>query len=388
MTEIDRVFELMHGANRSFRTVRAIIRVWRDEEVHQRAFERHFEQMQQDQGGRSGISVMVGVSESGESEPKETEETLRLWIEQPWRRREETEGRSSRLTVSDGEKTWSYAPEWGAMEHEDVGDAGGEASFLFEPAGLLPGLALKALEETQWVGRPVIRVRARPHARVHDTFLSHAPGADEHELLVDAERGVLLRTTSHFEGSVFAITEVTEIAFDEVLDPKIFTFEPPEGETIRRPEDLGMDHDVTIEQAAERASFRVWVASDLPRAEGTRFRPDWEVEVLYQPGLERPRMPEMVVMFCHHDTLGSVTIHERAAETALEARPPWESLELDGVRVLVLEPSSQRLPVPTQVRLQREGTEIDISSAEVDRDSLIAVARSLVPAPTGPPSFS
>jgi outer membrane lipoprotein-sorting protein len=391
MTDVVELFELLHGAEESFRTVRATIRVWRDEEKQQLVFERYFEQMQASGGG--GMTVMVGFTESDEPAPTTTEEVVRLWFEKPSRQREEVEGPSPRVSVRDGKKSWSYMPNWGAIEHEAAEDAGGgEGSFLFSPARLLPGVELEPLDETQFAGRQAIRVRARPRdGRQHELDFGHAPGADEYELLVDAERGVLLRVGAYLDGEEFATTEVREIAFDEELDPQIFRFEPPEGETTLRPEEVfpAAEHDVTIEDAAARASFPVWIPAELPRAERRgRFRSAWDVDVLYQPGSEKPQMPEMVMIHYHHDNLGSIGVNERKSEGELVAKASWEPVEVAGERILVWEPPRRTIPVPTHVRLQREGTDVEINSAELDRDQLIAVARSLVRAPTAPPSFS
>jgi outer membrane lipoprotein-sorting protein len=391
VSDVSEIFELLHGADESFRTVRATIRVWRDVEKQQLAFERHFEQMQESGGG--SMMVMVGFSESDEPAPTTTEEIVRVWFEKPSRRREEVEGPSPRVSLTDGEKSWSYMPEWGAVEHEAVGDEGsGEGLFLFSPARLLAAVEFEALDETQFAGRRVIRVRARPRdGRHHELHFGHAPGADEYELLVDAERGVLLRVAAYLDGDEFAITEVKEIAFDEELDPQIFTFEPPAGETIRRPEEAFSvpEHDVTIEDAAARASFPLWVPAELPRSERRGgFRSSWEVDVLYQPASEKPPMPEMVMVHYHHDHLGSIALNERRSDAKLEAKAHWEEVDIDGERVLVWEPPKRKFPIPTNVVLQREGTRVEISSAELDRDQLVTLARSLVRAPTAPPSFS
>jgi hypothetical protein len=90
MNDLADVLELLYGAEGSFRTVRASIRIWRDEEKHQLAFERHFEE-EQERGG--GGSMMVVVGEPDEEAPTQTEELIRIWLEKPARRREEVEGR-------------------------------------------------------------------------------------------------------------------------------------------------------------------------------------------------------------------------------------------------------------------------------------------------------
>ena len=48
-------------------------------------------------------------------------------------------------------------------------------------------------------------------------------GADEYEVLVDAERGVLLRCASRLGGEDFDALEVEEIRFDERFREEMFT---------------------------------------------------------------------------------------------------------------------------------------------------------------------
>lgn len=48
------------------------------------------------------------------------------------------------------------------------------------------------------------------------------PGATREELVIDEERGVVLRWAAYFEGLPYGVIEVTLIAFDEPLPPELF----------------------------------------------------------------------------------------------------------------------------------------------------------------------
>lgn len=48
-------------------------------------------------------------------------------------------------------------------------------------------------------------------------------GADEYEVLVDAERGVILRCASRIGGEDFDALEVEEISYDEPLPEDVFS---------------------------------------------------------------------------------------------------------------------------------------------------------------------
>jgi hypothetical protein len=52
-------------------------------------------------------------------------------------------------------------------------------------------------------------------------------GADEYEVLVDAERGVLLRCASRLRGKDFDALEVEVIYFDEQFSEEVYTSREP-----------------------------------------------------------------------------------------------------------------------------------------------------------------
>lgn len=52
-------------------------------------------------------------------------------------------------------------------------------------------------------------------------------GADDYELVVDAERGVILRLASRLEGRAFDATGVLDICFDETFPEGTFALDLP-----------------------------------------------------------------------------------------------------------------------------------------------------------------
>ena len=395
MTVLAEVFELMHGGAESFQTVRVTVRVWRDEERNQRAFQREIEEEQSFDGSGGSVMMFAVGDPQAEPEPTETEETVRLWLERPGKRREEVDGPHPRLAVTDGTKMWAYMPELGAFEQEldPDGDAG-EVDVLLHPERILPSAEIEMVGRTSVAGREGIALRAkRRRGRERPLFAPQAlvPGADEYELVVDRELGVLLRTEARIEGEPFAISEVVEIAFDERFSPETFRFEPPEGETIRTPEEMwGGEEDIlSVEEAAARASFPLWIPSRLPPlADRHLLGQAWEIHVHYQRARERPPMPEFVSLTYWHESGKSLALHEQASGGPRDALAPWEPVELEGRRYLVWEPEGSKLPVPIQIRVEREGTEVQVSSQELGRAELLEVARSLVRAPTESPPLT
>jgi hypothetical protein len=82
---------------------------------------------------------------------------------------------------------------------------------------------------TVWAGREAVRLVGVPRER-WDWEWEADPlswGADEYEVLVDTERGVLLRCASRLGGEDFDALEVEEIYFDERFGEDVFTSREP-----------------------------------------------------------------------------------------------------------------------------------------------------------------
>ena len=104
-------------------------------------------------------------------------------------------------------------------------------TYLFDPDGIaglpLHGLDLRVEGSTRRAGRDAIRVVGVP---LEEWDYWPEPlwwGADEYEVLVDAERGVLLRCASRLGGEDFDALEVEEIHFDERFPAEVFGSRDP-----------------------------------------------------------------------------------------------------------------------------------------------------------------
>ena len=92
----------------------------------------------------------------------------------------------------------------------------------------LEGLELRVEGQVQWAGREAVRLVGVPPA----VELEWDPdplswGADEYEVVVDTERGVLLRIASRLRGEDFDTLEIEEIYFDERFPEDTFTSREP-----------------------------------------------------------------------------------------------------------------------------------------------------------------
>lgn len=107
------------------------------------------------------------------------------------------------------------------------------STYLFDPDGIagltsfLFYLDLSVEGTTRKAGREAIRLVGVP---VEEWDYWPEPlwwGADEYEVLVDAERGVLLRCASRLDGEDFDALEVEETRFDERFPEDVFSAPDP-----------------------------------------------------------------------------------------------------------------------------------------------------------------
>jgi hypothetical protein len=106
-----------------------------------------------------------------------------------------------------------------------------------DPARWLPALRLGERTEIEALGRRAWGADAVPQGEGSELAGPGLPwlGSEGYHLMVDVERGVVLRAEALLDGRVFASFDWTEIVFDEVLPEG--TFEPGDlsGLTIRPP---------------------------------------------------------------------------------------------------------------------------------------------------------
>jgi hypothetical protein len=94
---------------------------------------------------------------------------------------------------------------------------------MWEPNLLIPETWLKPAREERVAGRDVIAVHGLPRPTSND-FVTVTP-ADEYDLGVDLERGVLLRYGLRYAGRVGVLEEVLDIEFDRSLSDVVFDLE-------------------------------------------------------------------------------------------------------------------------------------------------------------------
>ena len=153
------------------------------------------------------------------------ERTSKLWANNPTQfRQDDTSGLVVRLLnkikVFRAFKAYTDAGLYEDAEYAII------AQTRLDPSWLISALWMEPAGRTIHAGRDTIRVRAEP---VDDDDIRWYAwkGADEFELLVDAERGTLLRIGARERGAEFAGIDVTSIEFDSPIPDSVFAFSPP-----------------------------------------------------------------------------------------------------------------------------------------------------------------
>jgi hypothetical protein len=375
------VLLLMHGADQGFGSVRMVVREWSHHERLQRAWTRHAD--------RSFHGTMLvalpGGEEPSEPQPEDGTERTRVWWRKPDHvRLEHDDGDGgTRIEVAAGDRWWSWVSDWGATSNEEEPEVQGGAQAppfpqLLQPELLLAALRLELVGSGLQAGRRAIALRGIPRRGDHHASILAplALGADAHDLMVDAERGVLLRVASEIDGESFAIAEVEEIAFDEAFGPRTFTLDLPPGEAFRPPRGQ-VPVDVTLDEAARRAPFTVLAPPRIPRGA--------QVWITMVEASERPPAAAQVGISYHVERGGfSLNLTQAAIDDADDRGlvGDGELVERDGRAV-----RWRRMGNQVQLETEHLGTHVLLTSDSMPIEALIDLMLSLEPAPTEPPQL-
>src|SRR5579864_2158092 len=137
---------------------------------------------------------------------------------------------SGRAIGSDGERSWAWRPQDpappGRIAHKPP------LPQLFCPSELLTGYTLEVRGSVTACDRDAIAVQATPRADIGTGPGLRSSLADQLEVIVDAELGILLRHEAMFDGQRLSLTELTAVVVDppEAADPSRFA--PPAGSRI------------------------------------------------------------------------------------------------------------------------------------------------------------
>ncbi len=172
----------------------------------------------------------------------------RVWLQKPsqWRHETQLMGREASISIIDGDRWWSFYPTSGELHTNVVPQQGGyrkskiplsddltsieraiNQEWFLDPSFLLANHALKLVGDAVHAGREAIQVQAVPRQGKELVLESFWIEADEYELLVDKERGILLRYSAKLDGQEYAVASAESITFDKPIPKEIFSFTPP-----------------------------------------------------------------------------------------------------------------------------------------------------------------
>lgn len=355
------------------------------------AMQREMERVNRRGGARMMRQVTLYGESGGEEPPDLYEQRVRFWWEPPDRLREEvdyeTHG-SRRVSVHDAELWWMYTPEMGAISNVDLdpeergqhGAGGGERfKLLLEPSGFLVALEFDEISREN----DLLRVHARPRRDDVEATVGHLRmrlnGADELELEVDAQVGIIRRLTAFFDGHELSSTELTELVLDDALPEETFVFVPPPGEEVLPPESSQRRHRYTLEEAAAEAPFTAFYLPELPEGH-------WRLLVHYHGTRQRPPTgANLGLIYSRSDGRESLILAQHAAADdkrgiAWTGSPPeTEEVVRDGFRYLVA-PANPTRGNQNQIVFERDGTRLELRS-ELDVETLLTLTATLQPVP-------
>jgi outer membrane lipoprotein-sorting protein len=377
MSELGHVLELMHTSEQRWRSLRARGQEWRHAALNLEAFMRKLEQ------GRPGSFALLEGSSRDAVEPEETENAWSLWMQGEDRVRAEfTIGGEDMVTaVVDGGTWWSWSPLSGAKTNdgrENPHTGLGPGIALVCPAVILPAVDLEIRGQTTALGRPAYEVLAVPTSSDEDeesSSLMHGigSGAEAYELIVDAERGVLLRTVARLHDRPFLVLRIDEVAFDEDLAAETFTLVPPTGEAF---EPVPESRSLLLEELPAAVGFTVLVPERAPD--------DAHVDAMIEPAVPRYGIPEHAEVTYHTfpEDGRSILLVIRQSSEPVPVAPETGWRDVEGFRVAEDHHTS---PATIRVRLERLGTHVELSSRDLSVEQLLEMGRSLVPLPLGAP---
>jgi hypothetical protein len=391
MSELGDVLELLHGASPRFERLHAEFRTWRHDERAAEAWEAHVEESK-DRGGVH-IAALEPDDDSDEEDDPEIEGTVRIWIEGADRLRKESgdpdEGET--ISVRSGSRWWYYSADGGALTgdvDDSVESADDRLDVMLDPACLVGLLDLEPRGRARRAGRNALRVLARPRRPTggRDAWDIEAlgEGADEYELEIDAERGVLLRLEARRDGLPFSIVEAEQIEFDEPIAAELFTYQPPGGEAPRTVEEAygRNEFDLPIDQAARRAPFRLFIPAVVPD--------EWRLTVTFVDASMVQPEPLVVLDYRSKDATAGLMIVETGPAGLRNlgegaGLPPLEEFTRDGVPMRARGATEEWHE--SQLEFVKDDTVITMSSRQLDVDALAGLPMSLVPAPEDPPQI-
>jgi len=370
VSELGDLLDLMHGAVGRTGTVSAVLFEQRRPELLKRAFQRFGERVEFARAGGYFRVPLGGVAPGEQAEVHRWR--VELWAERGRFRQERRGPDAEHVLVVDRERWWSWSPAMGLQSYEEERGVHhfGAGLEMLDPARFLSGFDLDPAGEVVVAGRAACRVRVRARDLERHRAGGLELGIEEAELLLDRERGLILRRAELFESEEAFVREVEEIAYDVPLPAETFVFELPPGASTANPLQPEI---TTVDGAAELASFPAFKLDPAPLG--------WPVQAMYVAATERPTLPDAVtLLYTRADGGERLRILQRPSAHELPAIGGERRFERSGRSYVALGPEQPVGREPAELIFAIDGTQIRMSSSELAATTLLDYADQLVPA--------
>lgn len=222
MPELRDLIALLYTARESFNTVHVRWRYTVDPDAMNSLMQRLA-----DQQPPGSTATLTATSQTQHTETTSRFD-LRLWWRKPgcWRDENQGSGYILGTILCDG-RAFSFDPHtqrWQPSTSNVVLEDRLDDVPLLDPSFLLTSHDLRPLAETVHTGREAVQVQAiyrKGKSRIYEPVFWTT--ADEYALLVDKERGVLLRYAAKLNGQEVAVAAVDHIEFDEPVADAVFS---------------------------------------------------------------------------------------------------------------------------------------------------------------------
>ncbi|MCU1493611.1 MAG: hypothetical protein JWO62_1375 [Acidimicrobiaceae bacterium] len=368
MTALDEARDRLASGTPTWESLRAEGRAWEDRLVSHTA------------RVRSALRPLaVKVSARAEEALGEREQTWRLWRGGlVLLRSEYTSGNETVTVVAQGPRWWRTSPSLGSTgggESRSVALLIGPAVVLVEGSRLVADLDLVEAAPAHFLGRDAYVVRARPGSErpgAQALIAELGRGADEYQVVVDAERAVVLSLVALAAGRPFRRVETTLVAFDEPMPPQLFTPDRAAADHVSSPGPVSRR--LSLEDLATSVGFTVLVPDPPPSSAA----PHVAIVAPSRRGTGAPRATVTYPLPRTDGLRGNLRIQLSSGELPTRSSEHWRSVGDCEVCDQPVGGSSR-----PRVRAKRSGTYVELESSVLSADDLVRIARSLVPLRAG-----
>ncbi len=389
MSALFDALELMHSADKSWTSIQAEGVEWTDSRLRHTAVRREMDRRPHGPRG-SGQSFTPVFGRYRGEQPKPPDRFTspwRAWLKSPTHYRTEiTPPLIPKITQVVRDKTWwtwqGQGPVTSNLDDEKHGSGSPiQALHLLRPAALLAHAEFEYVRKATAVGRKglLLEVRPVPTPGIGSMMLVGLIG-DRSQIVVDSERGVVLRLQSWHDGAPLQRVTFKRILFDGAIDEDLFR--TPEPVIDARQRFRQRRHFWQLDQVAALAPHPVFVPTEL----------DFQINAF--PGLwfhgatgdideGDPEEGAHASVQVHYSIVNAgrtstLWVQESTSPFVLDEDKDWQ--DVGGVRV-------RTRGTISQVRLAKDGVFIHMECDAYSIDELIILARSLQRLPAEPPSL-